>query len=295
MEEAGVLDLVRRADDVAGLVFGLEAQHQRMRKRPGLAREVAHVAHAQRHFLGDLAVDRLLGRFAGVHEARQRAVEAGREVVGTAEQDLVAALHRDDHHRRHARIVLAAAGGIGAAPHLGVARLHRRRTAGAAELVRAVPFEQFQRARGEAAEVVGQDVVEALQVGEAGARRRFGVGRQFRRLAGQAGARPGVGRHAQRLGAQRQAAERAERVARRQRAGVGEQQFGAAKRQPAQRLRQCAGGGILPHSRFIHNVLPPPPRVRLRYCHTDRLPRCAPPAARRRCGRAVAPPRWRHR
>ena len=47
MEEARVLDLVGRADDLAGLVLGLVTQHQRMRKRPRLAGEVAQLADAQ--------------------------------------------------------------------------------------------------------------------------------------------------------------------------------------------------------------------------------------------------------
>ena len=100
--------------DLAGLPVGHEADHQRMGEGPGLAAEVADVGDRDPDLLADLADHRLLQRLAGLHEAGEGAVDAGREMGRAGEEDLVSALDAHDHRRRDAGEVLEAAGGAGA-------------------------------------------------------------------------------------------------------------------------------------------------------------------------------------
>src|SRR5205809_374160 len=119
-----------------------------MRERPRLAREVADVVYAHTDFLVHLACEALLERLAGLDEAGERAVHAGREVRAAREEQLVSALisPMDKRHdrRRHPRIGRKLAGRADA---YSLVRLRlRRRAAAAAILVRAVPGDELQRA-----------------------------------------------------------------------------------------------------------------------------------------------------
>src|SRR3954471_10224805 len=69
-----------------------ERDHERVRERPGLAREVADVVYAHADFLVHLALETLLERFPRLDETRQRAVHARRKVRAARHQQLVAAL-----------------------------------------------------------------------------------------------------------------------------------------------------------------------------------------------------------
>src|SRR5437867_10841015 len=85
-----------------------------MRERPWLAREVADVADLHPDFLGDFARQALLEGLAGLDEAGQRAIHAGREMRAAREEQLAAAVHQRHHRRRHSRIRSQLAGGADA-------------------------------------------------------------------------------------------------------------------------------------------------------------------------------------
>src|SRR5829696_154596 len=74
-----------------------EANHHRTRKRPRLATEIVHVGQRDVGFLTDLAMDRLLQGFAGLHEAGQHR-HPGTPRGLAAQQDSVSSVDdRDDH------------------------------------------------------------------------------------------------------------------------------------------------------------------------------------------------------
>ena len=81
---------------------GLEPDHQRVRERPRLAGDVAHVGDRHADLLAHLAVDGLLHRLAGLHEAGDAAVHRHRERAAASQQRLAVALDERDHRRRQA-------------------------------------------------------------------------------------------------------------------------------------------------------------------------------------------------
>src|SRR4029077_19701321 len=86
VDQLGLLDAQVAADPARG-----EADHQRVRERPGLAREVRDLIDLDADLFLELAGDALLERLAGLDEAGEHAVETSREALRAREQDLVAA------------------------------------------------------------------------------------------------------------------------------------------------------------------------------------------------------------
>src|SRR4029453_14556423 len=113
-EPTGVLDLTPVDADLACAVARLEAEHERVRKRPRLASEPAHVLDLDPGFLPHLAHNRLLDAFSGLDEAGEHAVDAAREVRSAREEERAVALDGDDHGRREARVEGEAAARTGA-------------------------------------------------------------------------------------------------------------------------------------------------------------------------------------
>src|SRR3954462_11577907 len=70
-------DLVRA--QLARFELRKERDHQGVRERPWLAREVASVTHAYPDLFHHLAFQTLLDRLARLHETRQSAVHSARE------------------------------------------------------------------------------------------------------------------------------------------------------------------------------------------------------------------------
>src|SRR3954467_12870683 len=118
-----------------------------MRERPRLAGEVARVANLHAAFLGAFAREALLERLAGLDEARQRAVHAGRKVRAARQQQLVFPADEGHDGGRYPWIGGHLASRAHADPLLALC-LCRRATA-AAELVAAVPVDELQRPAGE--------------------------------------------------------------------------------------------------------------------------------------------------
>ena len=147
--------------DLAAGVVGDEGDHQRMRKRPGLAGEIARIGDAHARFLQHLAREALLQRFARFDETGERAVHAGRKTRRAREQDFVSAPDQAHHRRRDARIDDQGAGGAFA--RALAAAMHSRRAAAAAELMGAVPVDVLQRASGEGEQAVVQPAVQRAQ------------------------------------------------------------------------------------------------------------------------------------
>ena len=71
VEPAGVGDLVIVDTDLAAGEGGMEAQHQGVRERPGLAAEIAQILHLDAGLFHDFPVHRLLPAFTAFHKARQ--------------------------------------------------------------------------------------------------------------------------------------------------------------------------------------------------------------------------------
>ena len=76
VDQLGLLDAQVAADP-----GGREADHERVRERPGLAGEVGDVGDLDADLLLELARDALLERLARLDEAREHAVHAAREAL----------------------------------------------------------------------------------------------------------------------------------------------------------------------------------------------------------------------
>src|SRR5690606_8957211 len=83
-----------RARLVVGDRARLEAEHERARVRPALRADVPHVGDPHAGLLEDLAVDRRLERFTGLHEPGEARVHPSTPRRVRAEQDPLAVLAR---------------------------------------------------------------------------------------------------------------------------------------------------------------------------------------------------------
>ena len=144
----GLLDLTGLGHDLTCGPLGREGQHQAVGEGPALAAVVAQVLHLQAHFLGHLALDAVLQRFAGLDEAGEGAEHAGHEMRRASQQQLglppVAPPHQRHHGRAQARIGAVPAGRAAAC---ALARLQLGgRAAHAAMAVGAVPLQHLRGA-----------------------------------------------------------------------------------------------------------------------------------------------------
>ena len=142
-EPAGVLDLLG-VDPVSSRSAALraKAQHQRLRERPGLRRAVRHPSSSMPTSSKTSRRDRLLERLAGLHEARERRVHAGRKTrpsgrAGSARHCVSPARSPPDRCAGSSRCRRPGIGGRGRRCDHGP-----RRAAGAAEAVPAVPVRE---------------------------------------------------------------------------------------------------------------------------------------------------------
>src|SRR3954464_11957238 len=103
-EPVSRLDFCFLQTDLAAHPIANERDHQRVRKRPRLTREVADVVYAHAAFFADFALDTLLERLPGLDEAGERAVHARREVRPSPEEKLVGAAHQHHDGGRHSRV-----------------------------------------------------------------------------------------------------------------------------------------------------------------------------------------------
>src|SRR5260221_11117117 len=76
VEPARVLDFSAVDLNFSARIVGEKRNHERMRERPGLAAEVAHLPHANSDFLIHLSLQTLLQGFPRFTEARQAALDA---------------------------------------------------------------------------------------------------------------------------------------------------------------------------------------------------------------------------
>ena len=152
-------------DDVAARPRGLEPDHQRVRERPRLAGDVAHVGDLHPDLLAHLAVHGLLHRLARLDEPGDAAVHRHREGTARASRASLAALDERDDRRRQAREGEQAARRAAAGP------LARRRLGGraaaTAEPRRAVPLHELHGSPGERPAQVVDPPVEAHERHEA--------------------------------------------------------------------------------------------------------------------------------
>ncbi len=119
-----------------GPAFGLRqtAQHQRHRKRPGLAFQIAHARNRDSGFFHRLAAHGIFQRFARFHKAGKATVHIGPELRGAPQQAALARNHQHDDSGVRARKMLAATGGT-IPPPAGIRHLR----AGAAIGAEAMP------------------------------------------------------------------------------------------------------------------------------------------------------------
>src|SRR3954468_21420822 len=140
-EPVSRLDFCFLQTDLAAHPIANERNHQRVRKRPRLTREVANVVYSHADFFADFALDTLLERLAGLDEAGERAVHARGKVRAAPEEKLILPAHEHHHRRRHSRVRRELARRTAAYPLLSLC--HRRRAAAPAELVRAIPIDKL--------------------------------------------------------------------------------------------------------------------------------------------------------
>src|SRR5439155_9586466 len=139
VEPARVLDFSAVDLNFSARIVGEKRNHERMRERPGLAGEVAHLAHADSNFLIHLSLQTLLQGFPRFDETRQGAVDALRKTRRAREQQLSFSPHQPHHRWREP--------GIRYQPALRAlaAALARagcgRRTASSAVLMRPIPLD----------------------------------------------------------------------------------------------------------------------------------------------------------
>src|SRR4029078_7893130 len=123
----------------------------------------------------------LLERLAGLDEAGERAVHAGRKVRAAPKEHLAALAHQRHDRRGDARIYGELALGTDAGALLALC--HGAGAAAAAELVRPVPVDELQRSPGDGELGVVEHREQGAQTGPAGRVRRRCV---LRRLGGPA-------------------------------------------------------------------------------------------------------------
>ena len=108
--------------EVERLGLGMEADHHRGGKRPGLRGTVDDVLHPHLDLLVDLARHGILEALARLDEARQRRMHAARKMLAAAQQALVAVMDQHDDRRIGAREMLGLAALVGAHADVAAAR-----------------------------------------------------------------------------------------------------------------------------------------------------------------------------
>src|SRR6476661_7680836 len=103
-EEFGVGDFVRFDADLARFVLCGVSDHKRVREGPGLAAEVLDAVHFDADLFLDLPVHGLFQRLAGLDKAGDEGVHAGALANASGQENIVAALDKDDDHRGYTRI-----------------------------------------------------------------------------------------------------------------------------------------------------------------------------------------------
>src|SRR5690606_16001310 len=93
----------RIGNDFLGQRLAPAADHQRMRERPGLARDITDAPDTDAHLLHDLAAHRGFDVVAGLDEAGEHRIHAVPEPRLMREQATVAMLYQHDHRRIEAR------------------------------------------------------------------------------------------------------------------------------------------------------------------------------------------------
>src|SRR5215210_8022928 len=170
---ARVFDLIRFGGQFAARVIRGKADHERVRKRPRLAPEIAYVLHPDPHFFPYLANDGLLDRLAWLDEASEHAVEPLRKTGRTRQQDLSPPLDEDDGRWTEARVVHHPA------PRAPLRKLSRHRlgpaAAAPAKAVRRVPTHDLPGPPSHPEEVLVHTEEEVPHVLEDHAFRRFSV------------------------------------------------------------------------------------------------------------------------
>src|SRR3546814_20607116 len=104
-EPAGVHDLLAVDLDLTAAPRGLEADHQRVREGPGLARHVADVGELDADLLRHLPVHRLLEGLTGLDEARDAAVHRYGEGPVAGQERFVAPIGRASCRERGCQYV----------------------------------------------------------------------------------------------------------------------------------------------------------------------------------------------
>src|SRR5208282_135719 len=170
-EPARVLELVAIDVELGRDGLGMEAEHDRGRKRPRLGGVVAHVRNADAGLLEHLARDRVLQALARLDEAGKGRVHAGRPDALAAQEAALAPAHQHDHRRIGAGEMLGLALWVCADAHVAGRGTQRRSAAHAAEAVVAMAVENASGIGEERALAVLEQWTMAAQVSELAAER----------------------------------------------------------------------------------------------------------------------------
>jgi len=246
LEPARLDQFVEVDANFARRVFGREGEHERVGEGPGLTGEITEVADLQADLLPDFAHGGFLEGFARLDESGDDAEEAGGEMAGAGQQDLVPAGDADDDGGGDPGEDQQPAGGALLGP-LGWPGGHRL-PAPAAELVGAVPIDDLHRAAGQPEELIRQSAEGRAQTDPVETGGRRGVGGHLGGVAGLCAA------PAQELAAEGE--EMGERKIRREgktrfhRVSRAEQEIVSAKDEPQRGLvarRRRLNGGVKHH------------------------------------------------
>ncbi len=165
----GIGDLGRVALDLAAGVFGAEAEHERVRERPGLAALVPHIGDGDADLLRHFPHHRPLERLARLHEAGKAGVHRHVPLHAACQQRPVALRDQRDHRRGEARVGEQPARG---AAHRPLARRRRgRRRAATAEAMGPGPLDELHGSAGDQPLLLGRPPEVGVEVDRRAVRR----------------------------------------------------------------------------------------------------------------------------
>ncbi|MNJ68664.1 hypothetical protein D3C77_649310 [compost metagenome] len=84
----------------------MKTEHHRVRERPALAGDIAHIAHLQAHLFAYLPHNALFDALTRFDETGQGAVDAREKARRARQKNFVAARDQHDHAGRQTRVVV---------------------------------------------------------------------------------------------------------------------------------------------------------------------------------------------
>ena len=117
MKPTGIYNLFLLQDDFASGVLSMEAQHQRIGKRPGLAVKVLQILYSNTDLFSDLPMHGFLNGFSRLNETGNSGVEVTSGIGILGKQDFFTACDEHNNRRRktgieHVSAIIALPGSV---------------------------------------------------------------------------------------------------------------------------------------------------------------------------------------